>query len=138
MLLFAALTLVTLGGWAYTYTQGKADAAVTEDVRMAPDKSVLDELEHAKEDLSAKDAEIAALTNKLAELHATIESSEADLIETDAAGTHTIHIVLKGESLWSISEFYHGHGFKHIHIADHNELRNANHIEPGDTLIIKN
>ena len=138
MLLFAALAFVTLGGWAYTYTQGKSSVTITEEATVAPDQSVLAELEVLKNDLSTREEEITALTDKLAELHATIESSEADLIEEDALGSHTIHVVKEGESLWSISELYHGHGFKHLHIANSNELRNANHIEPGDTLIIQN
>ncbi|MBL4755378.1 MAG: LysM peptidoglycan-binding domain-containing protein [Flavobacteriales bacterium] len=138
--LFATIALVILGGWAYTYTytQGKAVVTVSEESIIPPDLSMLAELEVLKNDLSTKDGKIEALTRKLAELHATLESSEADFIQEGEMGTHTIHVVKKGESLWSISERYHGHGFKNTHIATNNELHNLDHIEPGDTLIIKN
>lgn len=49
----------------------------------------------------------------------------------------TLHIVREGETLWSISEKYHGHGFAHDDIADHNEMNDPHLVSPGDTIIIK-
>ena len=138
MMMFAAVAVITLCGWAYTYTQGNASAAVTADEVEVPDNTGATEIEALKKVLASKDAEITSLNSKLTELQTTIESSLDDVQETDADGTHTLHIVKDGESLWSISQLYHGHGFKHHHIAGQNEVNNPNHIEVGDTLVINN
>jgi len=132
------LTLLTLGGWAFSYYNGMADSTATVEEAALPDNLAADEIDVLQNTLAAKEEEITKLNNKLAELHATIESSAHDLTEEDASGVHKLHIVKEGESLWSISELYHGHGFKHHHIAGHNELDNPNHIEVGDTLVIQN
>jgi nucleoid-associated protein YgaU len=132
------LTLLTLGGWAFSYYNGMADSTATVEEAALPDNLAADEIDVLQNTLAAKEEEITKLNNKLAELHATIESSANDLEEEDASGVHKLHIVKEGESLWSISELYHGHGFKHHHIAGHNELGNPNHIEVGDTLVIQN
>jgi len=134
----AILMLLILVGWAFTYYEGKADAAAVFEDATLPDNLAADEVEILKGALTAKDEEIAKLSKQLTELHATIESSAHDLIMEDNDGTHKLHIVAVGESLWSISELYHGHGFKHDHIAGHNEVDNPHHIEVGDTLIIQN
>jgi hypothetical protein len=133
----AVLMLLILTGWAFTYYQGKADAAVVEQATL-PDNLAADEVEILEKALTVKDDEIAKLNTQLAELHATIESSAHDVTIEDSDGIHKLHIVEVGESLWSISELYHGHGFKHHHIAGHNEVNNPNHIEVGDTLVIQN
>ena len=134
----ALVALVTLIGWAFTYTQGKADAAVTVDETAMPDYTAVAELSGLKKAIAAKDAEITSLNNKLEELHTTIESSAADVLEAGTHGTHKLHIVKEGESLWSISELYHSHGFMQHHIGGHNQVDNPDHIEVGDTLVILN
>jgi hypothetical protein len=134
----AVLTLLTLAGWAFTYYDGMADAAIVAEEADLPDNLAADETEILEKALAAKDEEITKLNNRLAELHATIESSVNDLTVEDSDGVHKLHIVKAGESLWSISELYHGHGFKHHHIAGHNKVDNPDHIEIGDTLAIQN
>ena len=138
IILSTAVALVSLGGLGYTYMQGNASATSTVDETLAPDNSVLAELEGLKKELATKDAEITSLSTKLEELHATIESSAADMEEKHRTGSHILHVVKEGESLWSISELYHGHGFKHHHIGGHNTVSNPDHIEVGDTLVILN
>jgi len=135
--LFATLLLV-LGGWGLTYYDASADDAVIIEETSPPANLEADEIEILKKTLEAKDEEITTLNNKLKELHATIESSVNDQTVKDAEGVHKLHIVKAGESLWSISELYHGHGFKHYHIGSQNELNNPDHLEVGDTLEIQN
>ena len=132
------LTLLTLGGWAFSHYNGMADSTATVEEAALPDNLAADEIETLEKALAAKEEEITKLSSQLTELHATIESSADDLIEVDADGVHKLHVVKEGESLWSISELYHGHGFKHHHIAGHNEVDNPDHIEVGDTLVIQN
>jgi len=139
IMLLTVLAVVTIGGWAYTYMEGSAEATATSEETVEPTNTNAAEMDALKKTIEAKDAEIAGLNAKLSELHATIESSAADVVVQDAdGGSHTEHIVKAGESLWSISELYHGHGFKHHHIGGHNEVDDPNHIEVGDTLFIKN
>jgi len=126
-----------LGG-GFTYYDGSADDAGIIEETSTPANLGADDVEILEKTLAAKDEEITKLNNKLKELHATIESSLNDQIIKDAEGTHKLHIVQAGESLWSISELYHGHGFKHHHIAGHNKVDNPDHIEAGDTLEIQN
>ncbi|HIA36239.1 MAG TPA: LysM peptidoglycan-binding domain-containing protein [Flavobacteriales bacterium] len=135
--LFVVLLLVSVG-WGFTYYNGSADDAVIIEETSPPANQAADEIEILEKTLAAKDEEITKLNNKLKELHATIESSVNDQTITDAEGTHKLHIVQAGESLWSISELYHGHGFKHHHIGSHNEISNPDHIQAGDTLEIQN
>jgi len=132
------VALLTMAGWAFTYTQGSAGAAVTVDETAMPDNTAVAELADLKKALATKDDEIASLSGKIEALHATIESSASDIVEVGVHGKHKLHIVKEGESLWSISELYHGHGFKHHHIGGHNTVDNPDHIEVGDTLVILN
>ena len=50
--------------------------------------------------------------------------------------THTI--VSRGESLWSISRAAYGAGLRYaaIYRANHNRIRNPDHIYPGQTLVL--
>ncbi len=45
----------------------------------------------------------------------------------------TQHVVVEGESLWSISEDYYGSGYNWVDLAKENELANYN-IEVGQTI----
>jgi len=134
----AALSLLTLAGWGFTYYDDSSGESVIVEEASSPSDLQANEIEILEKTLSAKEEEITKLNNKLTELHATIESSVNDLTIKDTDGVHKLHIVKAGETLWSISELYHGHGFKHHHIAGHNEVDNPNHIEVGDTIIILN
>ncbi|MEQ9186364.1 MAG: LysM domain-containing protein [Cryomorphaceae bacterium] len=107
-----------------------ATMAMASDATAAPNPSEMDEL---KSQLIEKDAEIVTLQSEIAQLEATMQSSFDDVKDKD----HTIHVVKEGETLWSISEMYHGHGFEHATIAGHNEVNNMDHIEVGDSIIIK-
>ena len=135
--LFVVLLLVIVG-WGFTYYNGGADDAVIIEETSPPTNQAADEIDILEKTLAAKDEEITKLSNKLKELHATIESSVNDQVVEDSKGVHKLHIVEAGESLWSISELYHGHGFKLHHIAGHNEISNPDHIQVGDTLEIQN
>ena len=134
----ASLSLLFLVGWGFTYYDGSTGEAVIVKETSTSDDLQAKEIEALEKTLAAKEEEITKLNNKLTELHATIESSVNDLTIKDADGVHKLHIVKAGETLWSISELYHGHGFKHHHIAGHNEVDNPNHIEVGDTIMILN
>jgi len=134
--LFVVLLLVIVG-WGVTYYSGSADDVVIIEETSPPTNQAADEIEILGKTLAAKDKEITKLKNKLKELHATIESSVNDQVVEDSEGVHKLHIVKDGESLWSISELYHGHGFKHHHIAGHNQISNSDHIQVGDTLEIQ-
>ncbi|MBL4624120.1 MAG: LysM peptidoglycan-binding domain-containing protein [Flavobacteriales bacterium] len=90
-------------------------------------------IENLQNTLQERNEEIQSLKEEAHALLATMESSQDDVEE----GDHTVHIVQEGETLWSISEMYHGHGFKHEEIAGHNEVNNMHHIEVGDTIIVK-
>lgn len=140
--LFVVL-LLAIVGWGFTYyntstDNTSTDNAVSIEETSPPANQAADEIEILEKSLAAKDEEITKLSNKLKELHATIESSVNDQIVEDSEGVHKLHIVKAGESLWSISELYHGHGFKHHHIAGSNEISNPDHIQAGDTLEIQN
>lgn len=107
-----------------------ATMAMASNSTASSDPDAMDEL---KSQLIEKDAEIVTLQSEIAQLEATMQSSFDDVKDKD----HTIHVVKEGETLWSISEMYHGHGFEHATIAGHNEVSNMNHIEVGDSIIIK-
>ena len=101
-----------------------------EEIKLDSNAFVIDGLQNT---LQERDEEIRLLKEEAHALLATMESSHDDVEEED----HTVHIVQEGESLWSISEMYHGHGFEHEEIAGHNEVNNMHHIEVGDTIIVK-
>lgn len=69
-----------------------------------------------------------------------IESFDVVAISKDGESeekSYHVHIVKKGETLWSIAEEYHSDGFRHEEIAGHNELNDPHYITVGDTVIIK-
>lgn len=57
--------------------------------------------------------------------------------DTVGAGEYLIHIVTKGQSLWSIANKYLGSGFKYTEIKKLNGLT-SNNIKPGQKLKIPN
>ena len=134
--ILAILILLIAFGWVFTSMTGSGEVTATELPSVEPVGAAA-ELEELTKTLATKDAEIAELKAELSELFATIESSKSAVEVEDEEGSHTLHIVKEGESLWSISEKYHGHGFKHNHIADHNELNNPHYIKVGDTIVVK-
>lgn len=130
------LVLLVAFGWVFTSMTGSTEVAATEQP-VAVETEAAPEVEELNKAIEAKDSEIAELKAELSELFATIESAKSDIEVEDGEGGHTLHIVREGESLWSISEKYHGHGFKHDHIANHNELNDPHYIEVGDTIVVK-
>lgn len=53
-------------------------------------------------------------------------------------GLPTNHRVVKGETLWSISEKYYGSGYNWVDISGENKLNNPNVIETDQELVIPN
>lgn len=130
----ALIILILLGGATLgTVRVMNSDAPQPVQASIQTDDQDAEALAVAQQQLTEKDDEIAFLKGEVESLLATIESSRSDVEE----GDHIIHVVAPGESLWSISELYHGHGFQHDEIADHNEVENVHHIKVGDTIIIK-
>ncbi|PCJ79732.1 MAG: hypothetical protein COA57_15450 [Flavobacteriales bacterium] len=130
--------LIAIVGWAATFMTTKTEvnteiALDSKQESVENDKQVVE----LKEKTEAQEKEITELQEELSELLATIESSKDDFEVEDEEGSHTVHIVKEGESLWSISEKYHGHGFKHDEIGGHNELGDPHYIKVGDTIIVK-
>jgi putative chitinase len=54
---------------------------------------------------------------------------------TQAEGKST-HTISKGEDLWKIAEKYYDSGYNWVDIAKTNNIKDANHIEVGDLIII--
>ena len=129
-LTLAGMLLLALAGLGFTYMSAETAPPKPEP---AP---VVDNTE-MEQRLAKKDEQIAELTAELDELTATLNSAEDDTEDSDYNGKFTVHIVQKGESMWGISETYHGHGFKHEDMAGHNELDDPHFIKVGDTLIIR-
>ncbi|MCH8330989.1 MAG: LysM peptidoglycan-binding domain-containing protein [Bacteroidetes bacterium] len=137
--ILAIALIVVVAGWGITaFYPGGGDAQAT---TTATDESVAtnsDEISNLNDILTTKDEEIETLNTEINNLKAEMASyTDEEGDEEHAEGTHTIHIVREGESLWSISETYHGHGHKHGDIAEHNELDDPHFIKVGDTIIIK-
>ncbi len=134
--MLGVLALLIAFGWVFTSMTGSEEVTATNLPAEEP-TAIAGEIEELNKVLATKDAEISELKAELSELFATIESAKSDVEVEDGEGGHTLHIVKEGESLWSISEKYHGHGFKHNHIANHNELSDPHYIKVGDTIIVK-
>jgi len=132
----AVLVLLVAFGWIFTSMTGSGEVIATE---LPPDEPVVRtaEIVELNKAIATRDAEIKELKAELGELFATIESAKSDVEVEDEEGSHTIHIIKEGESLWSIAEKYHGHGFNHGEIAGHNEVDDPHYIKTGDTIIIK-
>ncbi len=90
-----------------------------------------------QDQIEDRDLQITDLKREIDELLATMGSANEDIDITDEEGSYTIHIVEKGESLWSISEKYHGHGHQHAELADYNKLENPRVLRAGDTIIVR-
>ncbi len=113
-----------------------SNGTVDGEVPMESDSADSQDMEQSgdlQQVLKEKDDKIALLESEVEELIATMQSSHEDVEKPD----QTIHVVEEGESLWSISEMYHGHGFEHAEIAGHNEIDDIHHIKVGDSIIIK-
>ena len=76
------------------------------------------------------------------EAEQTIATSENVELTTDDTGKYipkglpASHNVVKGESLWTISEKYYGNGYNWVDIASENKLANANSLNEGIVLTI--
>ena len=131
----SALLLILIGAWSLFDTR-------------AGDKLLLNQTNvQYKDSLSKQNYRIEELTVVLQEMElANVSLGEKiksfEVIENSVDGEsadrdYHIHIVKKGESLWSIAEEYHSDGNRHGEIAGHNELNDPHFIAVGDTVIIK-
>jgi len=102
----------------------------------APDAEAQGKMEELESLLIQKDAEIANLKSEVSQLEASsAQSTKAD--QPTSQVESNVHVIQDGESLWKISERYLGSGFKSNELAEKNQLADPNHIEVGDTLIVK-
>ncbi len=127
------ILLLAVVGWAGTFATlsqpgaKEVEQGVVKDEADAKDEQISDLMAQ----VAVQKEKIEQLDGELVGLLATIESG------VDESGNFTVHVVQEGESLWKISEKYHGDGLKHKHIADHNEIDHPHYIQVGDTIIIK-
>ncbi|MBT3647233.1 MAG: LysM peptidoglycan-binding domain-containing protein [Flavobacteriales bacterium] len=126
------LLIIFLAGSTMMASNGTVDGEVPMESDSA-DSQDMEQSGDLQQVLKEKDDKIALLESEVEELIATMQSSHEDVEKPD----QTIHVVEEGESLWSISEMYHGHGFEHAEIAGHNEIDDIHHIKVGDSIIIK-
>jgi nucleoid-associated protein YgaU len=132
LILFIVLGLV-LVSWAGTYAT------------RSPEGPPAAESELLKKTTKDKDRQISELKAKIEEQQSKIEQLESELTglltslekAADKEGNVTMHVVQKGETLWKISEKYHGNGLKHTHIAEHNKMDQPHYLKVGDTILIK-
>jgi nucleoid-associated protein YgaU len=71
--------------------------------------------------------------NQKAATSPTLSSDEEKMASSTPGGNHT---VATGETLWSISEKYYKTGYNWKDIAKANDLKNADAVEEGQTLVI--
>ncbi len=107
-------------------------AAVEENSNLAESSS--SKITDLNKALVLKDSLIADLQLQIEEFKSS--TVDIEVFMDDDGDTHTVHIVKPGETLWEISEKYHGHGWAHNDIADHNEVIDPHVINVGDTVIV--
>ena len=134
-IVLGALLLMAVVAIAFAITNQQLNAleSVKNDARDSLHVATAEALEHMKQTLLEKDQQIAKLNAEIETMFNNVDKAPGEVPE----GKHTVHVVQPGESIWIISEKYHGDGHRYDEIADHNEIDNAHHIQAGDTIIIQ-
>ncbi|UTW61841.1 LysM peptidoglycan-binding domain-containing protein [bacterium SCSIO 12741] len=130
----SGIAILLFSGWVVSSTipEGTERQELETQVTGPTSEEILEaKIEELRTTISEQQKEIERLETVVHDYQALdLEMQEGD-------NNYSVHVVKEGESLWSISEMYHGHGHEHDNIADHNEVNNPHHIKPGDTVVIK-
>ncbi len=131
----STLLLILIATWSFSETTERDKAAVDQNTMQYTDslskqKSTIEQLTVELQEMELSNASLGEQLKAFEVIDVIVEgeSTEKD---------YHVHIVKKGETLWSIAEEYHSDGNKHEEIASHNELNDPHFITEGDTVIIK-
>jgi LysM repeat protein len=131
----SAFVLILMAAWSFTDTTA-GDKLLLDQTRQLY-KDSLTEQQNRVEELTVEFEEMELSNVILGEKLKTFEFIQSSVGGELPDEDYHVHVVKKGESLWSIAEEYHSDGNRHKEIAGHNELNDPHFIAVGDTVIIK-